>query len=252
MKKSARPAFLGILTVFLVQTGTFAAGLPTFEAASVKPSDPGEAGPGDVPRNMDNSPGHFAMRNVPLRFCIEWAYDLKDYQVAGPDWINSEYRYDIVATAPGASENDMKLMLQTLFTERFQMKSHRETRNLDVYALLPGKGAPKVAEPAADEQTSLGGGATGVKFTKQPISRLTFMLTRRMDRPVLDMTGLKGLYDYTLDTSGLGFNGNPPQDTSAPSIFTTVQENLGLRLSAQKAPVEVLVVDRAEKVPTAN
>jgi uncharacterized protein (TIGR03435 family) len=73
-----------------------------------------------------------------------------------------------------------------------------------------------------------------------------------MDRPVIDLTGLKGLYDFTLDLSGLGFGGNPPQDTSAPSIFTTVQENLGLRLEAQKAPIEILVIDRAEKTPTAN
>jgi uncharacterized protein (TIGR03435 family) len=202
---------------------------------------------------MDNSAGHFIMRNVPLRFCLEWAYDLKDYEVSGPDWIKSENRYDIVANAPGASDNEMRLMLQTLLTERFQMKLHRETKTLDVYSLLPGKGAPKVKEASADEQTSLGPGpGNGAMFTKQPISRLTFLLTRRMDRPVIDLTGLKGLYDFTLDLSGLGFNGNPPEDTSAPSIFTTVQENLGLRLEAQKAPIQVLIVDRAEKIPTAN
>jgi uncharacterized protein (TIGR03435 family) len=243
----------GLLVVFILAVWSLAAGTPAFEVSSVKIADPGEAGPGDIPRNMDNSPGHFIMRNVPLRYSLEWAYDLKDYQISGPDWIKSENRYDIVANAPGASENDMRLMLQTLLTERFQMKVHKDTKNLDVYALLPGKSAPKVKEAGADEETSLGAGPNGsVKFTKQPISRLTFMLTRRMDRPALDMTGLKGLYDFTLDTSGLGFNGNPPQDTSAPSIFTTVQENLGLRLEAQKAPVEVLVIDQVAKVPTAN
>jgi len=239
--------------LIVLASGVSAAAPLAFEVASIKVADPGEAGPGDIPRNMDNSPGHFIMRNVPLRYCLEWAYDLKDYQVAGPDWIKSDNRYDIVANAPGASENDMRLMLQALLLERFVMKVHRETKNLDVYALLPGKGAPKIEEAAADEETGLGAGANGaVNFTKQPLSRLTFMLTRRMDRPAVDMTGLKGLYDFTLDTSGLGFNGNPPQDTSAPSIFTTVQENLGLRLEAQKAPVDVLVVDRAQKLPTAN
>ena len=202
---------------------------------------------------MDASPGHFIMRNVPLRFCLEWAYDLKDYEISGPDWIKNDNRYDIIANAPGASENQMRLMLQTLLIDRFQMKVHRETKNLDVYALLPGKGSPKVKVATPDEQTSLGAApGSGAMFTKQPISRLTFMLTRRMDRPVIDLTGLKGLYDFTLDLSGLGFNGNPPQDTSAPSIFTTVQENLGLRLEAQKAPIQMLIVDHAEKVPTAN
>jgi uncharacterized protein (TIGR03435 family) len=235
----------------------FGAGPLAFEVASIKVADPGEAGPGDIPRNMDNSPGHFIMRNVPLRYCLEWAYDLKDYQVSGPDWIKSDNRYDIVANAPGALENDMRAMLQTLLLERFQMKVHRETKNLDVYALLPGKGAPKFKEATADEETGLGAGPNGsVKFTRQPISRFTFMLTRRMDRPAIDMTGLKGLYDFTIDLSGLGFSGNPPQDgsqdTSAPSVFTTVQDNLGLRLEAQKAPIDVLVIDRAEKVPTAN
>lgn len=231
-----------------------AASPPAFEVASIKIADPGEAGPGDIPRNMENSPGHFVMRNVPLRYCVEWAYDLKDYQVAGPEWIKNDNRYDIVANAPGpASDEDMKLMLQTLLLERFQMKVHRETKNLDVYALLPGKGANKLQKPTADEQTSLGPGPNGsVKFTKQPLSRFTFMLTRRMDRPAIDMTGISGLYDFTIDLSGLGFNGNPPSDTSAPSVFTTVQDNLGLRLEAQKAPIDVLVIDHAEKVPTAN
>jgi uncharacterized protein (TIGR03435 family) len=233
----------------------WAADGPVFEAASIHIADPGEAGPGDIPRNMDSSPGHFIMRNVPLRYCLEWAWDLKDYEISGPDWIKSENRYDIVANAPGpTSENEMRLMLRNLLTERFQMKIHREKRDLDVYVLGRGKGEPKVKEAAADEQTSLGAVEPrgSEKFTKQPISRFTFMLTRRLDKPTLDETGLKGMYDFTIDLSGLGYNGNPPQDTSAPSVFTTVQQNLGLRLEAAKRPVDILVIDHAEKVPTAN
>ncbi len=241
-----------LLPLLLLPYGVRAAE-PAFEAASVRPADPGEPSPGDAVRNMDSSAGHFMMRNVSLRFALEWAWDLKDYEISGPEWIKNENRYDIVATAPGASENDMRLMLRTLLTDRFQMKLHRETRSLDVYALLPGKGPSKLKEAAADEQTGLGAAPNGgVTFTKQPVSRFTFMLTRRMDRPAIDMTGLKGLYDFTIDLSGLGFNGNPPADTSAPSIFTTVQENLGLKLQAQKAPIDLLIIDHAEKVPTAN
>jgi uncharacterized protein (TIGR03435 family) len=247
------PAIFGMAV--LLAANVLAAEGPVFDAASIHIAAPGEAGPGDIPRNMDSSPGHFAMRNVPLRYCLEWAWDLKDYEIAGPDWIQSENRYDIVATAPGLpTEDQMRLMLRNLLIERFQMKIHRETRNLDVYVLLPGKGELKVKEAAADEQTSLAAAEPrgSVKFIKQPISRFTFLLTRRLDKPTLDETGLKGMYDFTIDLSGLGYNGNPPQDTSAPSVFTTVQQNLGLRLEAAKRPIEILVVDRAGKVPTAN
>src|ERR1700683_94805 len=134
---------------------------PRFEVASVK-RVAAQGGPGDIPRNMDSSPGHFAMRNVPLRYCLEWAYDLKDYQISGPDWIKGEERYDILATAPGASEEQMKPMLQALLTERFQMKLHREARTMSVYALVPGKGPAKVKPPTPGGAPGLSGGQTGV------------------------------------------------------------------------------------------
>jgi uncharacterized protein (TIGR03435 family) len=226
-----------------------------FEVATVKHAV-GGGPPGDIPRNMDNSPGHFAMRNVPLRYAIEWAYNLKDYEISGPDWIKGpDERYEIVGRASGpASEEEMRVMLQALLTERLQMKMHRETRELPVYVLLPGKGAPKVKEPGADGDAGLSGGATGVLFHKQPISRLTFLLTRRMGRPVLDMTGLTGVYDFTLDISGLNnFSGPPPPDDSpVPSIFTAIQSDLGLKLEARKHPIEILVIDSLNKLPIEN
>lgn len=225
----------------------------TFEVASVKRTTSGGP-PGDIPRNMDGSPGSFAMRNVPLRYALEWAYDLKDYEIVGPYWINAENRYDIIAKAAGPATNDqMKPMLQALLLDRFKMTVHRETRDLPVYVLLPGKGAPKVKPASSGGEPTLSGSATGAAFHNQPISRLTFLLTRRMDRPVLDMTGLKGVYDYTVDTSGLGFNGQPAADPSAgPSIFTAIQEGLNLQLEARKAPVEMLIIDHVEKIPTEN
>lgn len=223
-----------------------------FDVASVKRAERGGP-PGDIPRNMDTSPGHFAMHNVPLRFPIEWAYDLKDYEISGPDWIKADERYDIIANAPGASDAQMRQMLQTLLTQRFQMKLHRETKELPVYVLVPGKGAPKFKEAPADEETGFSSTPTGIRFQHQPISRFTFMLTRRMDRPVLDLTGLKGFYDFTVDLSGLGFNGNPPAvDADGPSIFTTVQKDLGLKLEARKQPIEILVVDSVSKTPIEN
>jgi uncharacterized protein (TIGR03435 family) len=226
---------------------------PAFEVASVKRAA-GGGPPGDIPRNMDSSPGSFVMRNVPLRYALEWAYDLKDYEISGPDWINQEERYDITAKASGPATNDqMRPMLQTLLLERLKMKVHRETRVLPVYILSPGKGPAKVKPASTDSEATLSGSATGAFFHNQPISRFTFMLTRRMDRPVLDKTGLTGVYDYTIDLSGLGFNGQPPQDpTAGPSIFTAVQDNLGLRLEAQRAPIEILVIDQVDKIPIEN
>jgi len=147
----------------------------------------------------------------------------------------------------------MRQMLQTLLVQRFQMKLHRETKELPVYALVPGKGALKVKQAAADEQTGMSGVSTGAMFQHQPISRFTFMLTRRMDRPVLDLTGLAGFYDFTVDLSGLGFNGSPPAvDTDGPSIFTAVQNDLGLKLEPRKQPIEILVVDSVSKTPIEN
>src|SRR5437588_379179 len=123
--------------------GQPAAAQVKFEVASVKRVD-GGGPPGDIPRNLETSPGHFTMRNVPLRMALEWAYDLKDYEISGPDWIKVEQRYDIIAKAAGpASEEQMRQMLQALLVERFQMKVHREKKDMPVYVLLPGKDAAK-------------------------------------------------------------------------------------------------------------
>ncbi|HEY6344072.1 MAG TPA: M56 and DUF3738 domain-containing protein [Bryobacteraceae bacterium] len=224
-----------------------------FEVASVR-RVVSSGGPGDIPQNMENSPGHFAVRNKPLRYCLEWAYDLKDYEIVGPDWINNDERYDIVANAPGPATNDqMRPMLQALLIERFQMRLHRGTREMQVYALVLGKGAPKVKPPAPDGVEGLSGGARSLLFHKEPISRLTFLLTRRMDRPVLNKTGLDGIYDFTIDISGLNnFNPQTADDATGPSIFTAVQEDLGLKLESRKEPITVLVIDSANKVPTEN
>jgi uncharacterized protein (TIGR03435 family) len=236
-------------TFLLGQTSTDAL---KFEVASVRRSA-GGGPPGDIPRNMDTSPGHFTMRNAPLRHALQWAYDLKDYEISGPEWIKSDERYDIVAKAAGpAPESQVRLMLQALLTERFQIKLHREGREFSVYVLDAARGVPKVKEIKEDSPATISGTPTGVFFHNQPISRFTFMLTRRLDRPVLDATGLKGLYDFTVDLSGLGFNGRPAEDPSAPSVFTTVQRDLNLKLESRKESIQVLVIDSANKIPIEN
>jgi uncharacterized protein (TIGR03435 family) len=243
MKLIARSTFMLALVAQIA-----VAQRPAFDAASVKKVESGGP-PGDIARNMDNSPGHFAMRNVPMRFALEWAYDLQDYEIQGPAWIAGEERYDIVATAPGSTNEQMRIMLRSLIDERFQMKSHWETRDTQCYVLTLGKGEPKL-KPSEGEPSL--GGRGGPMFHNQPVSRFTFLLTRRLARPVLDETGLKGTYDFSVDLSGLGFNGAEPQDTTAPSIFSTIQTDLGLKLATARRPIKNLIVDSANKVPTEN
>lgn len=224
--------------------------LPKFEVASVKLAE-GGGPPGDIPKNMDPSPGKLAMYNVPLRYCIEWAYNLKDYEIQGPDWIKFDNRYDILGKAAGpVPEEQLRLMLQSLIVERFQMKTHREPKDTNVYVLSRGKSEPKVKLGDPNGQPGLAGSADGVTFHNQPISRFTFLLTRRLDRPVLDGTALSGIYDFTVDISGLPVQGKEPE--GVPSIFTTVQRDLGLKLEARKQAVPMLVIDSVNKVPTEN
>jgi uncharacterized protein (TIGR03435 family) len=145
-------------------------------------------------------------------------------------------------------------MLQALLLERFQMKVHRETREMPAYLLLPGKGTAKVKESAADSQPGIVSSKEGVLFRHFGLSRLTFLLTRRMDHPVLDQTGLKGIYDYTIDISGLSeFSGPPNPDPNGITIFAAIQEDLGLKLELRKQqPIDVFVIDAVSKAPTAN
>jgi uncharacterized protein (TIGR03435 family) len=225
----------------------------TFEVAVMKRNE--NLGPvSDIPRNLDPTPGHLRMEDVPLRQILQWAYDLKDYQIDGPRWIVADDRFDVVAKAAGpAREDEMRPMLQSLLADRIQLKVHRESRELPVYVLLPGKGPSKLKDAAAEEKQGVGLEGNLTAFHKFPVSRLEFMLSRRMDRPVIDLTGLKGIYDFALDLNGLGFNGNPPADpTAGPSIFTAVQDDLNLKLEARRYPVDVLVIDHAEKAPKAN
>ena len=133
------------------------------------------------------------------------------------------------------------------------MKSHTEKKETSCYVLMPGKGAAKLKEAGADGQPTITSSPTGTTFHNQPVSRFTFMLTRRLDRPVLDQTGLKGIYDFTIDLSGLGFGGSlPPAESTGPSVFTAVQNDLGLKLEARKQPIDIMVVDSVQKVPREN
>lgn len=327
MVRTVMAANLIVITSF----GAFgqSAGTPTFEAASIKPAPPPT--PGMMLVGMSGGPGskdpgRINYSNVSLKDLARRAFDLKDYQISGPDWFNS-VRFDVVATLPpNSTKEQFQLMLQNLLAERFKMTVHREKKELPVYALVVGKNGPKLKESVEDPVNTAdgkaggvinlpaggpsavgsgggfgggrggsasfnmsvggpgGGGRSGIMMNgrghlqanKTTVTSFADVLARQLDRPVIDMTELKGNYDFTLDyapdesmqNAGMkmgmpmpmprpeGGEGRGPADgaseNSAPSLFTAVQNQLGLKLDARKAPLDFLVIDHLEKVPTEN
>jgi uncharacterized protein (TIGR03435 family) len=237
-----------------VLAGCLLAQTPEFDAASVKPSKaPGMRG------SLKSDAGRITYTNVTLRDCLMAAYGVKDYQISGPAWLPAE-RYDIVATANGAASDDaIRLMLQKLLNDRFQMTVHREKKELPVYALVVGKNGTKLmheSENPGKSRTQMSGGS--VVFTSITVPELvdymSHMRSAEMDRPVVDNTGLKGKYDFTvtLFASQEEMMAALNKGDFGSSIFTLIQEQLGLKLEPEKLPLDMLVVDKAEKIPTEN
>jgi uncharacterized protein (TIGR03435 family) len=228
---------------------------PAFEVASIRPSNY-QGGPLRVTARVD--PDGIDFSNVTPRLCIQRAYGVKPYQLTGPEWIHSE-RYMIVAKAAGAVPQDkILLMLQTLLADRFRLAFHREAKEMPIYALVVSKGGPKLKEAKDEGATQIGGNGDEIVFERASMQSLVGTLGRSLDRPVIDATGLKGLYNFRLawtddnrpnrNAPAAGASGaSDPGD--APSIFTALQERLGLKLESRKAPVDVLAIDHIEKPP---
>jgi uncharacterized protein (TIGR03435 family) len=226
---------------------------PGFEAASVKVSKLGEQ------TTIRRDPGRLDIANLTLRAMVRYAYDVRDIQISGgPGWFDSD-RWDIAATAGReVTDDDRKKMLQSLLTERFRMTFHRETKELPVYALVVAKNGSKL-KPTAEgkpERIMLNVNGTGFHHMigeSVPLASLAKVLFGPVGRIVIDHTGIEGKFDYSLewvpDAANMPLiNGAKPEgSTEGPSIFTAVQEQLGLKLESAKGPVEILVIDRAEK-----
>jgi len=240
---------------------------PGYEVASVKPNRAGS----DQSR-LIFPPDGMAATNVTLQMFIRAAYGVQDYEISGaPSWLKSE-KYDIEAKMNGSVADELQKlspdqrtlkrnrMLQVLVAERFKLSLHRETKELPVYALVIATSGPKLHE-AKHSVMRLGRG----ELTSQGvgIALLARALSRQLGRPVLDKTGLPGYYEFTLrwtpdeSQTFIGFDGTiisdnaRPPDSSWPSVFAAVQEQLGLKLESQKGPVEILVIDHVER-PSEN
>jgi uncharacterized protein (TIGR03435 family) len=231
---------------------------PSFEVASIKPAAPQAIGRLSVRMSVDAARLQYS--NVSLRDLIKVAYRLQDEQVSGPDWLGTT-RFDILAKLPaGTARDQVPLMLQTLLAERFGVTLHHETRNLNRYSLsAPGKGS-KLRKADSATGTSGETNRSGKRLTgKVTMQDLTDLLARELGSPVVDNTGLEGPFEIALEWTpevplapNSGGDNSPPPPAPGPSLFTAVQDQLGLKLSAGRGPVDILVVDHAEKIPTEN
>ncbi len=244
--------------------------LPTFDVASIKKSTSGE-----LPWGPDFKPGRFIERAQTIILAIAVAYSVYPLRIYGaPGWVNTE-KYDIEAKESEATAEELAklppaqamekqaLMLQSLLAERFGLKVSHQTKDLPVFALVVAKGGPKFHEVKPDDKSpDLPWGPGQFTLRNSSMAILVTVMTNQMNRMVIDQTGLKGNYDFTVQwrkdqtMSGMPRGGDPgsdgaPLDSPGPSFSTALQEQLGLKLESTKAPVDVIVIDHIDR-PTEN
>lgn len=227
-----------------------------FEVASIRPAvvdAPG--GEGTTRSQIQTAPDGLTLRNIDLDEMIEWAYALQHSQLATPGALHN-HRFDIRArsSAP-VSEKVLRLMLQDLLATRFNLKLHREKKQTSVYELVLAKGGPRLPPNKADKLPVSYPRETFPRvvdgsfvFTNTSLPEFAQQLTelRGIDLPVVDRTGISGVYDITLRSAAAAV-----RDPNGPSLLTLIHEQLGLKLVTAKEPMEVVVIDHAEE-PTAN
>jgi uncharacterized protein (TIGR03435 family) len=230
----------------------------TFEVASINTRTDGT---GDIytlkPFRFDFSGPRIIIENFRLSDLITYAYDIKDYELFGePRWADID-RYNNSAKAPdGISLNReaARPMMRALLSDRFQLRAHTEEKEMPVYMLVVAKGGPKFrqSQPGAQKALTLQSKSKGsvITVSSGDMAQLAreFSKGNNVDRPVIDKTGLTGTYDYKLEW---GDDAATDADAGTVSVFTAFQEQLGLRLQPTRAPVQVLIVDHAEK-PSEN
>ena len=263
---------------------------PEFEVASIKPSAPAQMGQGGAGVHIDGA--QLRCSTLSMKDYIGFAYRLRGYQISGPDWLPNEKFDISATLPAGVPRDKVPEMMQALLEDRFQIKVHREMKDFPVYVLSVAKSGPKMKEVAPDAvdggsvNVSAAGSAAGVVVNlgngsyyafadnkldarKLSMEAFTDTLGRFVDRPVVNQTDLKGSYDFTLEFAPEDFRAMhirsavnagvvlPPEALraleygSSDSLFAAVQ-TVGLKLERKKAPLDVLVIDRIERSPTAN
>ena len=215
---------------------------PAFEAATIKPSKdvPGHSG-------SHSRTGMIVMTGQTLKGLICATYQVKDFQVTGgPKWIDGD-RFDINAKAEGAAnDSQMKAMLQTLLADRFQLVFHHEEKIGPSYALVLVKSGLKI-KPVEGAAGSNSHGSKGqLTVTGMTMSKFADWLSRELKTPVTDLTATPEAYDFKLEWSTEG-----DANDMESALFAALQSQLGVKLESRKLPIDMIVVDRAEK-PSEN
>ena len=280
---------IGVLLIPVVLSGQ---ARPSFEVASIRPSPPER---NEVTVGVRITGTQMRISSWPLKEYLSMAYNVRPQQISGPDWISGQM-YDIAATIPaGVSQDKIPEMLQSLFADRFQLKAHLEKKDFPVYALAVAPGGLKIKELPVDPAAPVAAAVTNVQASgsgngvsldggdgstflmvnnRVEARRMTMngfagLITRFLDRPVVDFTGLTGRYDLTLELSPEDYTAMmmraaigagvqlPPQayqllNASSGNPLKAGMEKAGFRLDARTAPLDFLVIDSMSKTPTEN
>ncbi len=256
----------------------------SFEVATIRPAAPVDTslrggGYRSTGYSASVDPGRIAYRNITLKSLIVRAYRLKDYQVSGPSWLDEEH-YDVTAKLPdGVPKQQIPEMLQFLLTERFRMRVHWEDKPQRIYALTVGQGRPRLKESKEVGEANAPDGApplasrlsfsanAKVEMSGTTLNALADFLSKLLDRPVIDLTGITGYYDISLGVSMddlTKFRSNvawPEQmnepgvaaaDNGGPGSIMTAVRGLGLKLEPKMETIRRIVIDEAERVPIEN
>lgn len=248
--------------VFLLATATgfFQAKTDTvprleFEVASVKPSN--QDSQGGIIKPLPGGQTYVAT-NMPVKVMIKLMFHLNDRQISGgPGWLDKDL-FDIEAKADRPRTIDeLHVMFQNLLIDRFNLQFHKEMRTLPAFELLVDKSGPKLTENHSPENFDIPVRPTGfgkMEATHCSMSYFSWLLSQRLDKPVIDQTGLTRFYDFKLEWTPEpppGVDAASLPATNGPDIYTALREQLGLKLESRKGPVEVMVIDHIEK-PSAN
>ena len=235
-----RTLVLSLTAICLVPLQAQEPSAPRFEVASVRRAAGSGAG------GVRPQPDGITASDASLTLLLRVAYDVQDYQIVGPDWLATDH-YDIVARAAGpvGGQQVLQQMLRSLLADRFKMVVHREQRPTAAYALVKSAGGPRLTPAKAPGQGSTSAELGRLSFISATMPALARRLSQVLHEPVVDATELPGAYDFVLEWQ---------QDdlTAGASLSTAVQEQLGLKLERRRMPIDVVVVDGAERTPTEN